>query len=192
MKRKCLCAITVKSCPLFSQVSVLFICTVKKIMNIAVVFSDVTECSGSDRRGSIKPFACKGFVQLCAFYRKGGKLDITRFSPICADQISFYFQIVFRAAVINLPFIPSTNWQFCLQKGEKLFKKCLSLFPVGVLWSNIRCLFIHSKQNAQFARIWNKNPANFPIKRSWNLEIPCQFFRFRKYLTVLTNTYQHL
>lgn len=34
----------------------------EKHENIAVVFSDVTECSGSDRCGSIKPFAWKEFV----------------------------------------------------------------------------------------------------------------------------------
>lgn len=46
----------------------LSICTVIKMSNIAVVFSDVTECSGSDRCGSIKPFALREIESLHFHY----------------------------------------------------------------------------------------------------------------------------
>lgn len=69
-KKKYICAITslLKTCPVFTSFGVVHF-SVMKISNIAVVFSDVTECDGSDHCGSIKPFACKELL-LCALDRR--------------------------------------------------------------------------------------------------------------------------
>lgn len=65
-REKCLCAINVsvgdKPFVFTGSFDVVHLHSDENMRNIAVVFSDVTECSGSDRCGSIKPFAWKQFV----------------------------------------------------------------------------------------------------------------------------------
>lgn len=68
-RENCLCAINVSvgDMPFVftGSFDVVHLHSDENMRNIAVVFSDVTECSGSDRCGSIKPFAWKQFVLPC-------------------------------------------------------------------------------------------------------------------------------
>lgn len=81
-----------------------------KISNIAVVFSDVTECYGSDRCGSIKPFAwTEEWMRLCGCERRGRKSEGDNwgqshyFSKLLTSSW-LELQQVFSTSV-NLPFI---------------------------------------------------------------------------------------